>query len=365
MQPPPIPAAAPQSRSRIIWIAAFAAFALVAAGVFTWNAVREHPAETALKEFFAALQDKDAEAALALVGQDSLAAAPRPVFQEPEALGGDWELLGTEMKLDGPAVSYVTAEFSTLQGTQEAEYHLESSDSGDTWKLRDPFVEITVGELAAGAGPFDYLQVNGAVAPINDSVLTLFPGVYRFYEDVPGVVDFTDPEPVALFGREPIGSTEIIPPAAVAEPEAVAAVQQQVDDRITECANATRSWQEDCPFALFDGTVVYLQGGSMMYYRDAEWSIEAYPTIAIAERGAGGEGMFVLESADPAAAVSLTATGYDGAFEAEFTTTCTYDFSVWSLRLVADDEGNVSFAFDDEDAASWVEASTCDIEPDE
>ena len=57
---------------RRVRIAAIAALALIAAGAVIWTVVRDHPAETVVKDFFTALQAKDVDAALALVAESGM-----------------------------------------------------------------------------------------------------------------------------------------------------------------------------------------------------------------------------------------------------------------------------------------------------
>jgi hypothetical protein len=353
---------------RKVLIAATSVLALLVAVPVVWTITRGHPAETVVKEFFTALQDKDVEAALALVDQDGRAESPRPEFQAPEALGGGWELSGTDIVSVFGSSATVVAEFSTPDGELSREFRLESGslDEGP-WALRDPFVRITVDGGGPSPGPFEYVQVNGVIADVRDfeNELTLFPGVYRFFQDVPGVVDFADAEPMALFGEDPVA---IAAPDATAEPEAVAAVQQEVDDRIASCVQSGRPAPRDCPFGLLDGTEVALDEATVDEFTGSDWSVLTQPAIAIAFRPADSTGLFALEPAEPAGVVGLTASGYSGVTEIGFTTTCAFDFSIWSLYLTVEDEDGdedeaVRFAFDPNSAAGMVPESTCDTEP--
>lgn len=350
---------------RKVLIAATSILALLVAVPVVWAVARDHPAETALKDYFAALQDKDADAALALVADYRRDETPRPEFQTPEALGGDWELTGTDLVSEFGSSATVTAEFSTPEGTQHREYTLESDGpEPDQWKLGNPFVTVTVDAPGIRPGVFDYLQVNGVIVDIRDSegVLTLFPGVYRFYQDVPGVVDFADTDPTPLFDDQPVA---VEPPAATVEPEAVQAVQEEARVRIASCLESSQPRPLACPFGLPDGTDVHTEAGTLdVFATGAEWSIEAYPEITIADFAPGDPESLLMRPVDPESHVSLTALGWgdSGRIEATFTTTCTYDLSVWSLYFKAE-EGVVSLAFNDANPAWSVEGPTCDTEP--
>ncbi len=341
------PRPAPTALRRRVWIAAIAALALIAAGAVTWTVVRDHPAETVVKDFFAALQAKDVDAALALVAESGMPDGTQPHLLVPEAVGDGWELTGTEVE-GRETIASVTAEFDTPDGVQHGRYELESEPDG-TWTLEDPFVSVR-----AGTDVIRYLQANDAVTAIDAtaSTVVLFPGVYRLYPDVPGVVDAYDTRPVALFGD---AAFEVPGLGMSPEPEAVASVQQDVHDRIAACLDAAQPAPDDCPFGLLDGTNVTADEGDLDTFTEAEWGLEAYPDLSIPET-------FRMEPADPDIRVSLTVTGYGGSVETRFTTACAFDFSVWPVVLEAE-AGTVALAIDEHRPAGTVEHTTCDTAP--
>ncbi|WP_199034136.1 hypothetical protein [Glycomyces salinus] len=346
-------------RRRVLWTVAITVASIVAAGM-AWYSVREHPAQVVVKEFFAALRDKDAEAALELISPDGLDNAPRSEFQAPEALGGGWELTGTERTHSDEATIDVTAEFSTLDGMFEYEYTVVRNQSSGDWELQDPFVAVNTSGVPDA---LDYLQVNDVIAPRDArDHFWLFPGSYRFYQDVPGILDLewpgiedrTEPRTAYLFNA--YSSTEPYKfDGAFAGPDGNAAVQQLVDERIAACLEAMQPDPSGCPFGIPDGTPVYLDEGPVEHFDEAEWSLAGpTPLVEIMVLSPWAENGFALVPVNPED--TLTAVMYgDGV---DFETTCEFDFSIWSLSLVPED-GTVAFAFDESSGMEKVPYTTC------
>lgn len=353
--PTPRTDAEPRRRRRIVAIVLCAALALVVAVEAVRRFVLPHPAEQVLTAFFTALEDEDAGAALDLLAAGEVTAVPQAAFQTREALGGDWSLEGVDLVRTRSDVAEVKAEFSTPEGPHEGRYLLEDEDRTGTWTILDPFVRVRVEHSEA----FEYLQVNDAVAAFDDSApLVLFPGVYRFYQDVPGLIETADAEPAALF--DPAADPAVIgTPAATVETEGTAAVQRLVDDRIATCLESAFPDPRGCPFGLLDSTPVTTDEGVFTFFDEASWHLGSAPAITVADHPAGSTDPFTIEAPAADHTVALTVRGHGAGIAAELTLTCTFDFTNWRPYLSAAD-GAPAFTVGPESYDARVPRTTCE-----
>jgi hypothetical protein len=332
------------------WIVLGAATAVTMAVAATavWFTAKEHPAEIAVQDFFAAVQSKDVEAALALASTD----AEPGDFLVPEAISDRWGLTGTELVEDRrghPAV--VEAEFATPGGTVRQTYKATRTRE-DSWELFAPLVTVRL-EISPAA----YLQANDAIVPVDnlgvdggaqtERTFELFPGVYEFYPSVPGVVDMEEREPELLFEPRQLSEPVPIPvPAMTPDPEAVAALQDDADRLIDGCLENHATYRDDCPFRHSTSEVIAVDGVDLWSFEEVQWSIESYPQITLGSYPSPDwppeyhwEYGFLIGSPGAEDAVTFTAVGeprHGDGDDRAVAVQCDYDFTVWVASLNGD-----------------------------
>ena len=316
------------------------ALLVVVTSAVVWVVFRDHPAETAVKAFFEALRADDTEAARALVFEAYAPEDHATAFLGPEAVKFPWDTTQVEVVESDKYDATVTVTIETAAKTEHVEYEVVNFN-GD-WLLDSPFIVLTF-----DAVPFDYGQVNDAVVPFELSDLgvtlpyVLFPGEYEFYRSIPGTAEIESGGPSTLVtpSRDYTDYVEIGPPRIRFEPEAVADIQQAVDDRMIECLASSETNPEDCPFWHYD-QLTNADGEVLIVDSVLEWSLEEPVTINIGEYEAGGNG-FPIEHDLAGRPVSLTGIAVNesaGGTLETFATHCALDFSGWLVTLTSDGE---------------------------
>lgn len=323
------------------------AVAVAATATTVWFVLKDHPAETAVRDFFAAVQAKDVEAALALEGTE----AEPGDFLVPEAVSDDWELSDTELVEDRRGYSpVVEAEFSIPGGTVTQTYKVSRIKDGP-WELFAPLVTVQL-EIS----PTAYFQANDAIVSVanlgvdgsaqTERTFRLFPGVYEFYPSVPGVVEMEERAPELLFEPRQIDApVPIEVPAMTPDPEAVEALQDDANQLIDWCLEDHATYRQDCPFRHSGSEVIEIDGVELWGFEDVQWSIESYPKLTLGSYPSpdwtlgNWEYGFVIGSPDAEDAVTFDAIGEPRHGDGEdrpVTVQCDYDFTVWVASLNSD-----------------------------
>jgi hypothetical protein len=317
--------------------------AVVAVWITVAVATHRDPEDT-VEAYLDAIADKDVDGALALVSRYGYGVpyGEDAAFLTPAAIRDDWWVVSVAEVDRDYGEARVEAVLAGPGGTAKGEFVVQEDD--DEWLLEDPFLEVRF-----PASPLDYVRVNDAIVPRPDDATggetyALFPGTYRFYESVPGVVRVRDTEVVAVLPPQEDVRTElreVVPAAMTAEEAVVAKAQDAIERRIDDCAGfATAVPDGDCPFST-DGEIDTPAGVRVTHLHGLEWTVESYPAITLAEdrRGDLVQG-FALRATKPGT-VTLSGKGIDTDDKpTSFTVTCEIDLTGYLATVDAD--GGVS-----------------------
>src|SRR5690606_3538879 len=111
------------------------------------------------------------------------------------AIADDWWVVSvTEIGREHSDSVVVEAEIAGPGGTATGTFSVETVD--DEWMVSDPFAKVRF-----PASPLSFIRVNDAVEPYDGATadhqtFSLLPGLYRFYDSVPGVVSVRDAQQV-------------------------------------------------------------------------------------------------------------------------------------------------------------------------
>lgn len=291
MPPSTEPATVP-TRVKRAWTAGIVAALVLLATMEIIRATRDNP-EDVVYDYFAAILDGDTDTALEFVG--TLPKNSSMLYLTPEAISDDWQLLSAnaldyesrgrakddarvEVKIGGPD--------GTAEGTMAVRY-----DEDEGWEINQPPVGVYI-----EPSPLDYLQINGytpepQATEVEQTVagqrkVYLLPGVYKFYEDIPGVVKVGPakayaalPSPTDRAG----GDIELVTvPKVVAGPEAVASARKQLRRHLSDCVAASVPQPRHCPFSVrsFVNTV---DGEHIEDLRELDWELERTPEFTLVD----------------------------------------------------------------------------------
>ncbi|CAM3554749.1 hypothetical protein [Stackebrandtia soli] len=270
-------------------------------------------AAAVVASYLEAVHRKDVDEALEFatpVGADNA------VFLTADALDDAWSIEEVETaEIDGDRAA-VRAVIATDDATVDTEFRLVRVEGGP-WRLVQPFAEVSFAPSALG-----YVEVNGERVPYTSETTAerylLFPGAYRFYTDVdglmstnhatipilPGAFDRIDPDPGfvtadGLVGVEPtLGD------------DAEAAIAKALDALMDECASTSDEYTDvGCPFGS-NSRIGELSGYEYMWdYKGMDWTVRKAPKIDVAPGPYG----FVIETAEPGE-VHVEGTGVEESF---------------------------------------------------
>lgn len=316
-------------------------FGMVVAVVAVWITVAvatDRDPEETVEAYLSAIAEKDVEGALEFVYDvpyGDLAA-----FLAPDAVSGDWWVVSvTEVDREYSSSARVRAVIAGPGGTAEGEFEVYESD--DEWLLRDPFVTVRF-----PASPVSYVRVNDKVVP-NPGDYTgfeyyeLFPGIYRFYRSVPGVVDTPEPEAVAAFPAEDSDPIQVVPSTLTPGEDTVERLRKTVRARIDECATfTTAAPYGGCPFAT-DGDIDTPDGKRVTDLHGLTWKVAAYPEVIMTDdRSEEYSPGFALSVTRPGV-VTLSGSGEDtDGNPATFTVDCEIDLA--GVQAKVDARGGVT-----------------------
>lgn len=332
------------SADRRLWTVAAWCLAFIIP-VWWWTpsaeADRTEPETAAVvRDYLEAIRGGDVRTALNLI--DVRPPVNETTFLTPRALDRGWSIGRLVVADESVSTATVDAVIVSDGGTRASgSFGLKRTAPEDRWRLDMPLIEAVFQPT-----PLDSVEVNGVsleYVPRKDSVVLgtawpsfwLFPGVYRFYSDVPGLLDAgTEPVPVL-----PQGATyRSPPPLTVAPPveltgDGVRRVQEAVNAYLDDCAEkTTRPSAVGCPFGL----------EYPFAERGFEWRIEKYPVVA----AVAGAGAFQLTHRETGLA-RFTAPGPDGG-------TCPVNVDWLLVRILFDGELQVFPRPDAVDPQGWV-----------
>lgn len=318
-------------------------FGVVAAVVAVWItvavAVDRDPAET-VEAYLEAVADKDVEGALALVSRYGYGVpyGDKATFLTADAIRDDWWVVSVrEIDREYRTEARVEAVIAGPGGTAKGVFTAQETD--DEWLLEDPFLEVRF-----PASPLSYIRVNDKILPrsAEDDIrhYALFPGTYRFYEPVRGVVDTAGTDVVAVFPSADGSPSEpeVVPRDLTASADVVAKAQDAIEERIDDCATFTTAAPAFCPFGT-DGEIDTPAGVRVTRPHGLTWKVTAYPkiTLTTAPPGTFGQG-FAVRTEEPGT-VTLSGSGVDTEdAPTSFTVTCDIDLTGYLTTVTADGE---------------------------
>jgi hypothetical protein len=346
-----------------------AVFATIVAVIVVWvsiDSAADRSPEEAVEDYLTAIANKDVDTALELAGEyESVPYGKDAAFLTAAAIADDWWVVSVEETGQGDYSTSrrVKATIAGENGTASAEFDVTEID-GES-HIDDPFVEVTFPK-----SPLSYVQVNDQIVPLEAGSIPLetfqlFPGPYRFFQSVPGVVDTPKTELVAAYPDEDAGYGErnIVPGALTPTGDTVRNIQQVINDRIDECATfATEVPYGDCPFAT-DGEIDTKDGKRVTDPWGLSWKVASYPEITVSDdRSVESAPGFAVDAAKPGT-VTLSGTGLDTDDKpTRFTVTCDIDLNGYLATIDAD--GNAELTRDPQSQQVYVgDINTCRRNP--
>jgi len=324
---------------------------VVVAVIAVWvtvTTVNDRSPEDVVEEFLTNIAEKDVDGALALVTRYGYGVpyGDGAAFLTPEAIDGNWWVASVTEVGGGKYSSEITVKAVIAGPGGSAEGTFTVQEDNEEWLLSDPFVKVRF-----PPSPLSFVRVNGQIVPRETEVggteeYTLFPGLYRFYQPVEGVVDTKGAGPVLAFPEPGSGYDErptVVPAALTPGTRTVEKLRQELRDRIDSCVGfATPAPAADCPFAT-DGEIDTPDGRRVSDIRGLTWTVGTYPEVTMADdRTDEYHPGFALRTTKPGT-VTLTGSGTDTEDQpATFTVTCAVDLTGFTATVDAD--GGVAIA---------------------
>jgi hypothetical protein len=304
---------------RIRWAAAGGVVVVLTVWIAVAAANREDPVDV-VEDFFAAVVHRDVDRALALVDRSGggVPIGPEAAFLDPRAIAGGWDLVSaTEQHRDDDGQwATVTVTLAGPDGTAEGDL-LVARDYDGPWRMYSPLVLVEF-----PASPLSFVRVNdlsvpAAARPGSPARFWLFPGGYRFYPDLPGVVSGPDAEPVMAFpayeNRSDYPGTQpytVAAGALSATEQAVSAATEQIAALVDDCVEFTTPVPYHCPFAT-DGEIDTTDGRRIREPEDLQWRVSRYPVVSLADNRAEQQPVGFQVVTETAGIVTLTGSGVD------------------------------------------------------
>lgn len=248
-------------------------------------------AESVVTDYFAAILDGDIDTALSLVDEHPTGASSR--FLAPEAIADDWRVVSItdagEGEYDRDRV--VRVALGGPDGVAEGEL-LVTEDDDTGWRIANPTTTVQI-----ALSPLDYIQVNGytpkpqATDPGTASYLQtesidLLPGLYSFYQDIPGVVRVAGTKTFAALSSDAtddrLDPDVYTPGEVVAGEKTIDSAREQLKELLTECVTATVPRPDGCPFGA--GNFVNTPDGEHVEeLTSLEWTLERMPKFKLVD----------------------------------------------------------------------------------
>jgi hypothetical protein len=331
----------PEPRRYPVGIIVFASVVALIVGWVAIDSASSASPEEAVEDYLTAIANKDVDTALELAGESSIVPYGQDAaFLTAKAIADDWWVESVEEAGPGEYSSErrVKATIAGESGTSSAEFDVTESD-GD-WHIDSPFAGVTFPN-----SPLSYVQVNDQIVPLEPGLnpntsFQLFPGPYRFFQSVSGVVDTPKTELVAAYPEaDGVGYDErnVVPGTLTPTAGTVHNIQQAVKERIDECATfATEVPFGNCPFAT-DGEIDTTNGKRVDDPWELSWKVESYPEIEVADDRTDEAFPGFAVSATKPGTVTLTGTGLDTDDKpTKFSVVCDIDLTVYRATIDAD-----------------------------
>lgn len=250
--------------------------------------------ESVVADFFAAVLDRDVDAALAFVEPDHAPYGAAAAFLHPEAMDDSWRV----MEIAGPLGRHGRTYRVTIGDERShATTRLRIRHSEQLgWRVQRPLVEVEF-----PAATVTHWQVNDRVVdpsalhasdPVAAASATyyLFPGRYAFFG---GVADAAEApaEPVLLLPEEEPHRAE--PPPLAVPDQARAEAQEYVDQWLDDCVEYRVEHPPFCPFGVNQlvpdedyAAQLSSQEASLAARRSfhtVSWRVAEYPTVEVLE----------------------------------------------------------------------------------
>jgi len=325
------------TRPRRLWTVAVWCVAFVIP-VWLWSssagAAWFEPEPAALvRDYLNAIRTGDVDRALAIA--ERRPTGEEATFLTGEALDRGWELGRVSVVEETTSYATVEAEIIADSGVgSTGRFELSKEEADGDWRFDAPLLEVQF-----SPGPVQYLEVNGVTVPLTPSgwgerpVYFLLPGVYRFYDDVPGLLDMEAERAPFLPGStervfRQATRLQVEPPSPTLTEEAPQRIQAAVNAHLDACAAKMHDNAEaGCPFGVFWVPDPRREDGSHLEeFGDVEWRIEKYPVVAVA---VGWDGLLITHREEGVA--RFTANGMDG----DERVPVTADRSIGADRLAA------------------------------
>jgi hypothetical protein len=263
--------------------------------------------ESAVRGYFDALADRDAEAALAVTAPEVRDQVARDLISDAVLRSDGYsppsEVEVTEVSVDGRGA------------VAEVEYTIDRRELSASLRLRREggildavfhrwLVVDGIGSLLLADVP-EQITVNGQPVTAYDAqgprLLPALPGGYQV--GVPEGDPLWEPRSVAA-QVEPQGAAEVSVPLA-ARPEVREEIERQVAERLDDCAASTELVPPGCPF----GYAVVASAD------DIRWRIAAYPRLALTPGRELGETVILVSTSVEGEAVVSGTRRFVGEFE--------------------------------------------------
>lgn len=285
------------AKHRRLWTAAVWCVAFVVP-VWLWttpaSAGEESDSAALVRSYLEAIRVGDVDGALDIAGVQPGEEGAN--FLNSASLDRDWVVNSVVAEPNDDIYSNTSVKVVITTGdgvSATGEFDLEREDEDEEWRFEEP----PLVEVSFARSPLWYVEVNGVIAPYELSddasddrpTFHVLPGAYRFYQDVPGLLDFPDTAVPLLPGAEAISGGRdpglVDPSPLPLAPEATERIQAAMNALVDECAAQGLKSVAGCPFGA-----EYLLDPSdhdeyLPEYRDLAWEITKYPVIAAVPDG--------------------------------------------------------------------------------
>ncbi|MEV0644123.1 hypothetical protein AB0I28_02555 [Phytomonospora sp. NPDC050363] len=322
--------------TQLRWLATIAAaVSVLVAGVLVTAAVLGERPESVVVEYLTALENRDAERALEFASEVSgLDSLPHDLLV-PEAMSAGWtatRVVRRHNEDDEPANVDVT--ITAADGTsREGRFAVALDEDGD-WRILNPLVKLGVEGI-----PADFVEFNGIRS--TEKELWVFPGVYRAYPSLEGIVDLPDFVAVPVDGggwsedQDYTAATSGYLPLFGFAPDFAAAFERDVKAWIDACAATSEPNPGKCPFHAGDDLSDVRLADNAYEAETVVWEVLSYPVVRLTQR-TGAFDVVVVEQGEIRISGEGEARYEDDGEPRRFTGTCSVRMDGATAVLTAD-----------------------------
>jgi hypothetical protein len=320
---------------RRAWLAAIVA-ATIVAGSLTWvvaaSASRQGPEEV-VAAFFAAIVERDVDAALALLASTaSIPIGDQAAFLHPDAIAEGWSVASVQEVSRDEWRARVRVRLASGHGHADADVNVDRDVDGRWW-LASGLVEVWF-----PPSPLAYVHINERLVPLGEQYrgfparFSVLPGPHRFYpplDHYPSL--FEGPGPtrgeVMVLPGDPDRQTHenaltVVPGSITATDALVERVNRELATMIDYCAEFTTAQPYRCPFGT-DGYIDTPDGHRIDSPEALEWTVDEYPDISLQDARAEREPAGLRVVVENPGQVLLSGSGQNTERErGEFTIEC-------------------------------------------